>query len=556
MAPRAPVAVTPGSRRIVIAGTLLALFLAALDQTVVSTALPRIIADLQGIGLLAWVFSAYMLASTIVVPLIGKLGDQFGRKPIFLAAIVIFIAGSVAAGAAQSMLQLVVFRAVQGVGGGMLFATSFAIVGDLYSPLERGRIQGLFAAMFGISSVLGPALGGWITDATSWRWIFYINLPVGVLALAVVSLGMPWTRPLDGRRPRLDLWGSFTLTAALLPFLLALVWAGDRYPWRSWEIAALIGLATVALAAFVQAERRASEPILPLQLFRNRTFAVSAVILLLSGAGMFGAITMLPLFLQGAQQIPAARAGSLMIPLSLALVGGSATAGQLMTRTGRYRFLVIGGAVIMTAGLLLLSRINVDTPYAQLVPRMILVGAGLGLTMPVFAVIVQNALPYQMLGVATSAVQFFRSVGGTLGVAVFTGIMLHRFRSGLDGTAADVPAVTGNLSKLLNERGATEVQRAYAESAPSGVAPWSQVLELAHVSQSEAIAGVFLIAACVVAVTFVFAWLLPELELQRVSPQEMARRLAAQQTAHGAQPTHAVVAPTPASAIPHQPGDA
>lgn len=321
------------------------------------------------------------------------------------------------------------------------------------------------------------------------------------------------------------------------------------------EIAALFAAAVLALAAFVRAERRAHEPILPLQLFRNRTFAVSSVILLLTGAGMFGAITMLPLYLQGAQEIPAARAGSLMIPLSLAIVAGSAAAGQLITRTGRYKGLVIGGTVITTGGLLLLARITVDTPYAQLVPAMLLVGLGLGLTFPVFAAIVQNALPYQLLGVATSAVQFFRSIGGTLGVAVFTGIMLHRFRDGIGGTLADVPAVTGNLSKLLNDRGTPAVERAYAESAPAGAAPWSQVLDVAHVSQAEAIAGVFLIAAAVVAVTFIVAWLLPELELQRVSPQELARRMAAQPPAHEAPPAPAP-APQPAAAVPQQPGDA
>jgi MFS family permease len=411
----------------------------------------------------------------------------------------------------------------------MLFATSFAVVGDLYSPLERGRIQGLFAAMFGVSSVLGPALGGWITDVSSWRWVFYINLPVGVVAFAVVLLGMPWTRPHGGRRPRLDLAGSLALTAALLPFLLALVWAGDRYAWRSWQIAALFAGALMALVAFVQAERRAAEPILPLQLFRNRTFVVSSFILLLTGAGMFGAITLLPLFLQGAQEIPAGRAGSLMTPLSLSMVAGSAVAGQAMTRSGRYKFLVIAGSALMVAGLLLLSQIDVDTAYASLVPRMVLVGVGLGCTMPVFAVVVQNALPYQLLGVATSAVQFFRSVGGTLGVAILTGIMLHRLRDGLQGTVADVPAVTGGLSQLLNARGTAEAERAYAQAAPADASPWSQLLDVIHTQQAEAIAGVFLIAAVVVAVTFVFAWLLPELELQRASPQELARRMAAAQ---------------------------
>lgn len=523
----APVQIDARTRRIIVAGCMCALFLAAVDQTIVSTALPRIIAELQGIDLLAWVFTSYMLASTTVVPLVGKLGDQFGRKPLFLLAISVFMVGSLAAGAAQSMFQLVLFRAVQGVGGGMLFSTIFAVVGDLFTPRERGRMQGLFTGVFGVASVIGPALGGWITDASSWRWVFYVNLPVGVLAFLVVLIGMPRNPRRAGYRPRLDLLGSAFLVATLLPFLLALVWAGDRYSWASWQVGGMFGLAGVMLVGFVLAEWYAAEPILPLTLFKNRTFSVSAVVMFMVGAGMFGAISMLPLFLQGVQGIPAARAGSMTTPLTLAIVVSSILVGQWMSRTGRYKAPVLVGTAILAVGLALMATLHVATPAVALIGYMLVAGFGLGMTFPVFAVAVQNALPYQLLGVATASVQFFRSIGGTVGVAVFTGLMLHRFQSGVLGTPADLPVVTENLSKLLNERGTIEVQRAYEATAGSGALPWAQIDSIIRAEQAAGIAFVFMIAVGAVALAFLASWLLPELELRTESSADMARRASA-----------------------------
>jgi EmrB/QacA subfamily drug resistance transporter len=523
----APVAIDPRTRRIIVAGCMSAMFLAAVDQTIVSTALPRIISDLQGLDLLAWVFTSYMLASTTIVPLVGKLGDQFGRKPLFLLAIAIFLIGSLFAGASQSMYQLVLFRAVQGLGGGMLFSTIFAVVGDLFTPRERGRMQGLFTGVFGVASVVGPALGGWITDATSWRWVFYVNMPVGVAAFLIVLIGMPRTRPHADRKPKLDLLGAAALVATLLPFLLALVWGGDRYPWASPQIEGLLAFTVLMLIAFLLAERYAAEPILPLPLFRNRTFAVSAVVMFLVGAGMFGAISMLPLFLQGVQGVPASRAGSMTTPLTLAIVVSSILVGQWMSRTGRYKAPVLVGTGVLALGLGLFATIDVETSHVTLIGYMLIAGFGLGMTFPVFAVAVQNALPYQLLGVATASVQFFRSIGGTVGVAVFTGLMLHRFQSGIRGTAADVPAISGNLSQLLNERGTAAVRHAYEASTAPGALPWPQVEALIRNEQAAGIAFVFLVAVSAVAAAFVISWLLPEIELRSESPAEMARRATA-----------------------------
>ena len=403
-AAHAPIELTMRSRRVVVAGAMAALFLAAIDQTVVSTAFPRIVGELDGLALLPWVFTSYLLAATSIVPIAGKLGDQFGRKPLFLVAIAIFLAGSFASGAAQTMLQLVVFRGVQGVGGGMLFATAFAVVGDLFAPLERGRVQGLFAAMYGLASVVGPTLGGWITDAASWRWVFYINIPVGIVAFATIWFGMPWARAQAGSRARLDILGSVVLVGTLVPLLLALTWGGDRYAWSSSEVLGLFVAAAVGLPLFVLVEWRAAEPVLPLYLFRDRTFLVTSIVVFLLGAGMFGAITMVPTFLQGVRGEGARASGILMTPMTLAVSGSAILGGMIMTRTGRYKRLVVGSLVFMVVGMVLFATIEASTPLWQLIVYMVVVGVGIGTTFPVFTVVVQNALPFQLIGVATASV--------------------------------------------------------------------------------------------------------------------------------------------------------
>jgi EmrB/QacA subfamily drug resistance transporter len=509
---------------VIIAGTMAAMFLAAIDQTILSSAFPRIIAELNGLSLLPWVFTSFMLTSTAVVPVVGKLGDQLGRKPLFLVAITLFLAGSLICGASQTMLQLVIARGIQGIGGGMLFATSFAVVGDLYAPLERARIQGLFAGIFGISSVVGPFLGGWLTDALSWRWVFLVNLPVGGVALLIVGLGMPWVRPQLAQRPRLDLAGAALLIATLVPLLLALTWGGQQYAWTSTRIAGLLAAAALGLPLFLYVESKAAEPILPLHLFRNRTFSISAVVLFLMGAGMFGAITMVPTFLQGVKGVAASNSGTLMTPMSLALSASAGIGGTVMARTGRYKVLTLASMALVVLGMTLFAMQTVETSRLATVRNMVLVGVGIGITFPVFTVVVQNALPFQYIGVATASVTFFRQVGATVGVALLTGLMIDRFREGVTRVAGPYPMITQNADALLNNRAVEGVRRAYEAAAAQGQPSFESILALTRIELASAIALVFSVAAVLVTAAWVTLLALPEVPLSAVSPAEQARR--------------------------------
>ena len=529
----APLEIDARARRLIVIGAMLALFLGALDATIVATAVPSIVGDLGGIDLLAWVFTAYLLTSTVTLPLAGKLGDLYGRKPLFLIAVVIFVIASVAAGLAPSMEALIGGRALQGIGAGLIFATTMAVIADLFSPLERGRVQGAVAGVFGIASVIGPTLGGWITDVSTWRWIFLINLPIGIVAFLAILVLMPWTRlPREGE-PRIDFAGAVLLSAAVVPFLLAMVWGGERYEWLGVETIGLVAFSLVALAGFVAVEARAPEPLVPLFLFRNRVFAVSAVLLLLTGAGMFGSLTLIPLYLQGVAGVPARLAGTLMTPMMIAVPIAAAFSGQMMSRTGRYKFLLIGGIAVMAAGMFSFATVDETTGRAEAIARMIVMTLGLGVTLPLLQVVVQNAVPFSVVGVATASVQFFRQIGGTLGVAVLTGIMVGRFRDGLGEAAAGLPAVLDNPSALLNESEVAGLQQRYEATAGAGAPAFEVVLAAARVSLAEAIALVFVVGAIVVACSLVAAIVLPELELESASPAELARREAEARAATG-----------------------
>jgi EmrB/QacA subfamily drug resistance transporter len=412
-----------GKRRtlIVFAGLLLGMLLAALNQTIVATALPDIVADLGGFEHYSWVFSAYMLTSTITVPLYGKLSDVYGRRPFFLLAIVLFMAGAVVSGLAPSMTVLILGRALQGLGAGGLIPLAMAVIGDLIAPRERGRWQGLTGAVFGVASVVGPATGGWISDNASWRWAFFVSLPFGLLALVVVQKG--FTMEPTHREHSIDYVGAALLTAGLSAGLLATVWGGTQYPWASAEIAGLFAVSALVLAVFVAWERRAREPILPLDLFRNRTFAASQVALFFIGAAMFGTILYVPLFVQGVLGESATSSGAILTPLMLALIGASVAAGQLVSRTGRYKGVLLTSPVVLAVGFWLLSQLDVHSTLHETTRDMIVVGLGLGLGTSTFVLVVQNAVPRSVMGVATASTQFFRTIGATIGVTVM-GAML------------------------------------------------------------------------------------------------------------------------------------
>lgn len=485
---------------VAIGALLLGLLLAALDQTIVSTALPTIVSELGGMEHLSWVVTAYMLASTAATPLWGKLGDQYGRKKLFQAAIVIFLVGSALCGIAQNMPQLIGFRALQGLGGGGLLVLSMAIVGDLVPPRERGRYQGMFGAVFGTTSVLGPLLGGLFTEHLSWRWVFYINLPIGVVALFVIAAVLHI--PARGTRHTIDYLGTFLIASVATCLVLVASLGGTTWDWGSPQIIGLAVLGAVLLVWFVYVEQRAAEPVLPLKLFRIRTFTLVSVISFVVGFAMFGAMTYLPTFLQVVQGVTPTMSGVHMLPMVLGMFIMSTTSGQIVSRTGRWKVFPIAGTGITALGLLLLNELTETSSTWEMSFYFFVFGAGLGLVIQVLVLVVQNAVSYQDLGVATSGATFFRSIGASFGVAVFGTIFTNRLNSKLDDILAGqpLPPGTGPEQIAADPRGITAL--------PPELRP--QVLH----AYSTSITDVFLYAAPVVLVAFVVSWFLKEDKLR------------------------------------------
>ncbi|MFF3174958.1 DHA2 family efflux MFS transporter permease subunit [Streptomyces sp. NPDC057900] len=501
-----PPAPAPGENRstrsvlVAIGALLLGMLLAALDQTIVSTALPTIVSDLGGLEHLSWVVTAYLLASTAATPLWGKLGDQYGRKRLFQIAIVIFLIGSALCGIAQNMPQLIGFRALQGLGGGGLIVLSMAIVGDIVPPRERGKYQGLFGAVFGMTSVLGPLLGGFFTEQLSWRWVFYINLPIGVIALAVIAAVLHI--PVRRTKHTIDYLGTFLIASVATCLVLVASLGGTTWPWGSAQIIGLAVLAVLLLIAFVYVERRAAEPVLPLKLFRIRTFSLVAVISFVIGFAMFGAMTYLPTFLQVVHDISPTMSGVHMLPMVFGLLLTSTGSGQIVSRTGRWKVFPILGTGITAIGLLLLHRLTETSSTLEMSLYFFVFGAGLGLVMQVLVLIVQNAVSYQDLGVATSGATFFRSIGASFGVAIFGTIFTNR--------------LTDKLGAALNGRALPPGVSADSLSAdPRAIGKLPPPLRgpVIH-AYSTSITDVFLYAAPVVLIAFVFAWLLKEDKLR------------------------------------------
>jgi len=513
-----PTDLDPATKRVIVVGAMLGLLLAASNQTIISTALPTIVGDLGGLNLLSWIFTGYMLTSTTIVPITGKLSDIYGRKPFFTGGIVIFMLASIAGGFAQSMEHLVIVRAIQGIGGGMLMSCVFAIIGDLFPPEERGRWQGVFISGFGVASILGPTLGGTITDYVSWRGIFYINLPFGLAALAIVGSRFPnLQRP--NVKVNIDFLGVAVLSATLVCLLLALAWGGDLHAWGSVTIVSLLVASGVLFVLFLIVELKAKEPVIPLHLFKNQVFAIGSALTFVSGISLMGVLTFMPLFLQGVLGASATSSGLVLSPMMIAVMFSSNGAGYLVQRSERYRSFVVGGTAILLAGMFVLSRFSASTGWPEAIVGMALVGFGIGLVVPVINLAVQNAFSRQYLGVATSSSQFFRQIGGTIGVAVFGTLVVTGLSSNIDRnlpaevTATVPPALEQRLHDsevLLREEGRESLEPAFLALGDEGARLFEATLAAIKTSLADAVADVFLVSFLVAIVAMALSLFMPE----------------------------------------------
>jgi len=506
----------------VVAGVMLGMLLSALDQTIVGTAMPRIIADLNGLEHYAWVFTAYMLASTVMVPIYGKLSDIYGRRRFFLGGMALFLAGSVLSGASQTMFQLILFRGLQGLGAGAMMPIVQAIIGDIFPPAERGKWQGLMMGVFGLASVVGPTAGGWITDNWGWRLVFYVNLPVGAAAMLVAAFALP--RGSLRSEHRIDYAGAVALVAGAVPLLLGFTWAGTQYAWGSPQIVALFAFATFMFVVFLLIERRTAEPIISLGLFKSSIFSVSVIATFLASLGMFGAIMYLPLFVQGVVGNSAASSGEIVTPMMFGFIASAVMGGQVLSRTGRYKLLALAGFGIAAVGMLLLSHMDVTTTDALVVRNMAITGLGIGAVMSIFTIVVQNAFSLEQIGQVTAALQFFRSIGATIGVAVLGSVMNNGFRSAFENglpqqikqtMPASQLAFFDNPQALFAPQTMAKLQQGFNAFGPQGQQLFKQLTDVTRSSLATAITEVFAVSAGLMVLAWVSSLFLREIPLRK-----------------------------------------
>ncbi len=544
---------------VVVSGLLLGMLLAALDQTIVGTAMPTIFRELGGnLQNYAWVVTGYLLTSTITVPIYGKLSDLWGRKWFFMGGIVLFLIGSALSGASQSITQLIVFRAVQGLGAGAMMPIAFAIIGDIFPPAERGKWQGLFSGVFGLASIVGPVLGGWITDHFSWRWVFYINIPLGIVALFVLFFTLPIFRNPQASA-KIDYLGTMLLIIGITPLLLGFSLAGDGpglHPWDSPEIITMFTLAGAGVLAFCLWELfGAKEPVLDLRLFKNSIFTISILTTCMIGAAMFGSILYIPLFLQDVTGVTATNSGSLLTPLMIGWVIASIISGQLLSRWGRYRILALSGVALSIAGMFLLSQMDTGTGQGTVIRNMVILGLGMGTGIALFTIVVQNAFPIQRIGVVTAALTFFRQIASTVGTAIFGSLLTNQFNSALPGALRgqfpqlpasqlsqlqqrfgdyNLLAAPGDVKQKIQSGIAQQITQqligqhvppAQATQIAQGVArdTLAHILSALKLALVSGIQHVFITATILMGIAFIFCLFLKEIPLRkRSAPAGMA----------------------------------
>ncbi|MDA1188637.1 MAG: MDR family MFS transporter [Chloroflexi bacterium] len=505
-------------------GVLLALFLAALDQTIVGTAMPRIIADLGEFDKFTWVTTAYLVTSTAIIPVAGKLSDIYGRKIFFIGGAAIFIIGSILAGISQSMNQLILFRALQGVGGGILFANAFIAVGDLFPPADRGKYLGFIAATFGIASIVGPVVGGFITDALSWHWVFLINVPIGVPIMLLFVKFFPNIKSTVKER-HIDFFGIALLVVGVSTLVLGLSWGGSSFPWSSPQVIAMVVVAALCTITFIFWEQRARNPVMPLGVYKNPIVAVSVFAVFFSGFGMFAGSVFVPLYFQGVLGESPTSTGSILTPMMMGTVVGASLAGQLMARFGgHYKYVSLIGLAILGAGLFLSSQMDIDTNRGMAILNIILMGFGLGMSLPTYSLAVQNAVPHNQLGVVTSAVQFMRSIGGTVGLAVLGTVMAARFAANVaeelepQATTALTPDLIADISRnprvLVDSEALTALENTLTESGANGMDIAQQIVHTLREVLTSALSDVFLVTLGVTIIAIIITLFLKEIPLR------------------------------------------
>ncbi|MCD7035658.1 MFS transporter [Metabacillus sp. GX 13764] len=516
------------SRTLLLIGLIIAMFFSALDGTIVGTAMPRIVGDLGGLSMMTWLTTAYLLTSTTVVPIAGKLADLLGRRAIYVTGLVIFMAGSVLCGLADNMTELIIYRGVQGIGGGIMMPMAMIVIGDLFTGKERAKFQGVFGGIYGLASVIGPQIGGWIVDALNWKWVFYINLPVGIIATVFIALG------LQGRKQtgkiNFDIAGMLTMIVGVVSLLLALSFGGKDYAWTSWQIIGLFALAVIGLVSFGFVETKAKEPILPMYLFKNRTFTSLNLIGFFMSIGMFGAITFVPFFMQGIVGVSATESGTIMTPMMIAMIVSSIIGGQIVYKIGM-KTQIIAGMLVMAGGFLLLTTLSMDTSGLVATSYMAVIGIGMGLVMPILTLALQESFSKKELGVVTSSSQFFRSIGGTFGITILGTVMNNRAGSLLTDKFVpflnSLPAQAGTLvtsfKKMIDSNPEGLFQMLFSPDALKKLPPelLDKMVPILKTSLMNSLHSVFFIGLIFIVAGALCTFLLKPIQLSKKDKSQM-----------------------------------